>query len=84
LRRLALSAGNAERDLVIQGDGKIGIGTTSPQRAAHINDTLRIEPRSAAPTSPGLGDLYVDSDTNTLCFYNSTAWTGMNNAGPCT
>jgi len=60
----------------------IGSGFT-PARSAHIDDVLRIEPRATAPSSPALGDIYVDSTTNELCFYDGTSWTGLKAAGAC-
>lgn len=63
--------------------GKAGIGTPSPARTLHINDTMRIEPRSSAPSSPSLGDLYVDSDSSELCFYNGSGWIGLAGGGAC-
>ena len=52
-------------------DIKVGIQTTSPQRALHIKDVLRLEPRSAAPGSPSEGDLYVNStDHHIYCYLN--------------
>ena len=63
--------------------GNSGFNITTPQRTVHISDTLRIEPRSSAPSSPALGDLYVDSDSNELCFYDGSSWTGLKSAGSC-
>ncbi|MFH0808549.1 MAG: hypothetical protein V1888_02945 [archaeon] len=74
---------NGVERLRITSTGNVGIGTTSPARKLHINDTMRIEPTSTAPSSASLGDLYVDSDTNELCFYNSTAWVGLSGGGVC-
>jgi hypothetical protein len=52
-------------------DIKVGIQTTSPQRALHIKDVLRLEPRSAAPGSPSEGDIYVNStDHHIYCYLN--------------
>ena len=62
---------------------KVGINETSPARPLHVTDTMRIEPRNTAPGSASLGDLYVDNDTNELCFYNSTAWVGLVAGGAC-
>ena len=64
-------------------DSYVGIGTTNPQRNVHITDTMRLEPRSAAPSSASLGDLYVDSDSNELCFYDGSSWTGLKSDGVC-
>lgn len=50
----------------------------------NIFDTMRLTPRSTPPGSPQKGDLYVDSDSNELCFYDGTAWFGLKLAGACT
>jgi len=52
----------------------VGIGTTSPARQLHVNDVMRLEPRSSAPSSPSAGDIYYDSTLNNLRFYDGTAW----------
>lgn len=62
-------------DLMILGN--VGIGTTTPARALHISDTMRLTPRATAPTSPAAGDIYVDSTANELCFYDGSAWQGI-------
>lgn len=79
---MRLIAGGSAR-VRIKSGGNVGIGLANPQRILHISDTLRIEPRTTAPTSPSLGDIYVDSTTNTLCFYNSTDWISAANDGVC-
>lgn len=45
-----------------------------PQRALHIRDVMRLEPRASAPTSPSAGDIYYDSTVNKLRIYNGTVW----------
>ncbi len=62
---------------------RLGVGTNIPQRTVHISDLMRLEPRSAAPSSPSLGDIYVDSDTNELCFFDGSSWVGLVAAGAC-
>ena len=72
----------------------IGIGTTSPETtlevvgtmsgsALNISDAITLQPRSAAPGSPSPGTLYVDSDTDELCFYDGASWTGLKAGGVC-
>jgi len=78
--KLRSSSGNL---VTVLTTGNVGIGTTTPVRNVHIKDTMRLEPRSSAPTSASLGDLYVDSDSFELCMYNSTAWVGLSNGGTC-
>ena len=63
-----------EADMVIRQDGNIGINTSSPARKLHINDVMRLEPRSSAPGSPSAGDLYFDSTTSKLRCYDGSAW----------
>jgi|SRR3989338_6004027 len=46
-------------------------------------DTLKLRPRSTAPNPPSLGLLYVDSDSNELCFYDGSSWTGLKIGGAC-
>ena len=54
-----------------------GIQMSNPKRNLHIKDTMRLEPRNSPPSSPKLGDLYVDSNTKELCFYNGNNWIGL-------
>lgn len=63
----------------------VGVGNTSPQRSLHITDLMRIEPRATAPSTPvaALGDIYVDSDNGSLCFFDGAIWTAAAGAGPC-
>ena len=77
-----VTAGGLHR-LTITPNGNVGIGIETPQRKLHINDLMRLKPRAAAPGSPSKGDIYVDSTTNELCFYDGTAWTGLKAAGTC-
>ncbi|MCE2929374.1 MAG: hypothetical protein LW817_07075 [Candidatus Caenarcaniphilales bacterium] len=73
-------------DLILVGasnaiNGNIGVGTSTPARKLHISEAMRIQPQSSPPSSPALGDLYVDSDTNSLCFYNGSAWIALTGGG---
>ncbi|MCE2928064.1 MAG: hypothetical protein LW817_00350, partial [Candidatus Caenarcaniphilales bacterium] len=61
--------------------GNVGAGITAPARKLHISEAMRLEPQSSPPASPVMGDLYVDSDTGSLCFYNGSAWVAMNPGG---
>jgi sugar lactone lactonase YvrE len=60
--------------------GNVGIGTTSPSEALEvsgtvkINNVLRLEPMSSAPSNPSEGMLYYDSGAHTLKVYNGTDW----------
>jgi len=68
---------------VINNGGNLGVGIANPVRKLHISQAMRLEPQSSPPASPVLGDLYVDSDSNELCFFNGTVWTGMVAGGAC-
>lgn len=62
-------------NLLIQpSGGNVGIGTTDPQRTLHVNDVMRLEPRSSAPSSPSEGDIYMDSSVHKLMVYDGTIW----------
>jgi hypothetical protein len=61
------------RTMAIMG-GRVGIGTVSPQRDLHVDDTMRLEPRSSAPSSPSKGDIYFNSVKNTLAVYTGSSW----------
>lgn len=55
-------------------DHRVGIGTTTPARKLHVNDVLRLEPRSSAPPNPSEGDIYMDSTDHKLKVYDGTSW----------
>lgn len=64
---------NPDTDIVVfRGDGRVGVGTTTPQQKMHISGVMRLEPQSSPP-SGGLGDLYVGTDGK-LYFHNGTQW----------
>jgi hypothetical protein len=53
-----------------------------------VNDALQLNPRSAPPVACGsagtAGSMYFDSDSNSFCGCNGTAWAaGFGTAGPC-
>jgi hypothetical protein len=58
---------------------KVGIGTTSPQRALHISDVMRLEPRASAPASPSEGDIYVNSTDHHIYCYLNGVWKQLDN-----
>ncbi|MGC9308203.1 MAG: C25 family cysteine peptidase [Thermoplasmatota archaeon] len=52
----------------------VGIGTSTPQRALHVNDVMRLEPRATFPSSPDDGDLCVvgsEGSYHIYCYLNS-------------
>jgi len=53
--------------------GWLGAGTSSPERALHVNDIIRIQPRETAPLDPALGDIYVGTNGK-IYFFNGTQW----------
>jgi hypothetical protein len=64
---------NGNKVTIQNSTGNVGIGTTNPQRALHISDVLRLEPRTSAPSSPSEGDIYVNSsDHHIYCYLNGT------------
>jgi len=59
--------------------GKVGIGTTSPERALHISDVMRLQPRASAPSNPSEGDIYVDSTDHHIYCYLNGVWKQLDN-----
>ena len=68
------SAPAGHSSIFIGADGNIGAGTSNPQRTMHINDVLRLEPRSAPPEAPSEGDIYVNSSDHHLYCYLGGNW----------
>ncbi len=59
--------------------GKIGFGGVTPAKAVHINDILRLEPRTTPPPSPTYGDVYVNAtDHHIYCFLGGI-WKPLDN-----
>lgn len=55
-------------------EGNIGAGISNPARKLHVNDVMRLEPRSSAPSNPSEGDIYYNGTAHTLMVYNGTTW----------
>jgi len=68
------STGNTHLLFVDASSNYVGIGTSTPQRALHINDVMRLEPRTSAPGGAAAGDLYFDSTIGKLMCYDGTTW----------
>jgi len=60
-------------------EGNVGIGTTSPQRALHVSDIMRLQPRASAPSSPSEGDIYVNSTDHHIYCYLNGVWKQLDN-----
>jgi hypothetical protein len=61
------SGNTADSKLTIQDNGNVGIGITDPTAVLHINDFMKLEPRSSAPacnTANDEGRIYYDSTDN--------------------
>lgn len=52
----------------------VGINTDNPERALHVTDVMRLEPRATEPSNPKKGDIYFSSTTNKLRVYDGTQW----------
>ncbi len=68
------SAGGGTDRIVIDTSGNVGVSTASPARPLHVNDVMRIEPRSSAPSSASQGDIYMNSTTSKLMVYDGSTW----------
>ena len=66
--------------MLLQQNGNVGIGTTSPQAKLHVNAVMRLEPQASAP-SGGLGDLYAGTNGK-LYFHDGSAWKELSFATP--
>ncbi len=73
-RREKGSSYTYDEKVSITYEGNIGIGITNPQRKLHINDVMRLEPRSTAPDNPAEGDIYMDSNDHVLKVYDGAEW----------
>jgi len=59
--------------LVLEGE-HVGINQLDPEAALHINDFMKLEPRSTEPASPSEGMVYYDAISHKLRVYNGTIW----------
>ncbi len=77
IETLVQSASNTA--LLVDGNGRVGIGTNTPQRPLHINDILRLEPRNQVPADPSEGDVYVNSTDHHIYCYVAGVWKQLDN-----
>jgi len=64
----------ATYDVVVDKEGRVGFGIRVPTATVHIKDVLRLEPRSAAPSPAYEGDIYYDSQSKKLKYYDGENW----------
>lgn len=60
--------------LTIDSIGNVGIGTSVPKRKLHVNNVMRLEPRTTAPLSPSEGDIYMNATSHKLMVFDGTIW----------
>ncbi|MCE2928738.1 MAG: hypothetical protein LW817_03810 [Candidatus Caenarcaniphilales bacterium] len=57
--------------------------TTINASTLNISNLAHLNPQLNPPGIATMGDLYVDSDTGELCFYDGVSWTGIKAGGAC-
>jgi len=62
----------AEYGLLV-AQGKVGIGTMSPQADLEVNNTLRLSPTDS-PSYAVEGALYYDNSDNTIMYHDGSDW----------
>ena len=70
----ATSRGGTSVGIFAVPNANTGLGTNSPARALHVDDVMRLDPRSSAPSSPSEGDIYYDGTLHKLRCYNGSSW----------
>jgi hypothetical protein len=79
-------AGTLYVDMVINGSGYIGIGTSNPQTTLEVSSVIRSTPTDA-PIACGAateGGIYYDNSLNEFCDCNGTTpWWQIDNGGAC-
>jgi hypothetical protein len=68
------SNGDQSNLLTLTPNGNFGFMNANPQRTLHVNDVMRLEPRSTAPLNPSKGDIYFDNTLNKLRVYDGSTW----------
>lgn len=79
LRLGTATIGGGDTDMIIlrrQGVNgiQVGINIDNPQQILHVNDVMRLEPRSTAPANPSKGDIYMDDSSDKLMVYDGSIW----------
>jgi len=75
---IASSTGVTGSNVVVDANGRLGVGK--------ISQMLRLAAVTSPPASCSLtekGSVYVDDDSNELCFCDGTSWTGLKAGGAC-
>jgi hypothetical protein len=65
---------NPEESTLVVVDGNVGVGNITPVRSLHVNNVLRLEPRTTAPSAPAAGDMYFSAVTNKLMVHDGSTW----------
>lgn len=60
---------------MINGTGRVLVGATDDGVSKlQINDTLRLVPRASTPSGPSVGQIYYNSSSNVLQYWNGSTW----------
>ena len=55
----------------------LGININNPQRALHVKDAIRLEPRNTPLENPTKGDMYFDGTLNKMRYYDGLRWVDL-------
>lgn len=70
-----LSGDGGNEGVFVDASGKVGLGTASPNRTLEVAGAIRLQPVAGGTiASPAAGDMYIDSSSNNLKWYNGTVW----------
>lgn len=71
--------------LTDNGSGVAQIHHDGSDGRVRVFDVLQLNPRAAAPATPGTGDVYYDSDNSAPCVYTGAGFVQVNDLStPCT
>ena len=75
---LSLLTNNQPR-ILIQNDGNVGIGTTSPSTTLEVAGIIKTSPQGIAPTCDANteGGIYYDDNTDHVYICNGSVWTAL-------